>query len=194
MSKGYFVLTILIVFSVFSTNVFSQVGMKVHVGSSIPLSKFASSEINENNTGGAGIGLNIGLQLTQSLPINNLGLFAGVDFIYNRTKSGLKNELAKKSKEDIWDANIYISSYDYDVNSYSYINLPISTGLYFLKSINNRVSLKVETGLIYNFLKITDMETTVSRDEYYFEGNGFKTKNVVDERFKTKFDFTSNLG
>ncbi len=194
MSKGYFILTILIVFSVYSTDVFSQVGMKVHVGSSIPISKFESSEINEENTGGGAVGLNIGLQLTQSLPINNLGLFVGIDFLYNRTKSGLRNELAKKSKEDIWDARIYYSSYDYDVSLNNYINIPISTGLYFFKKINNRVSLKVETGLVYNFLKITDMKTTVSRDEYYFEGNGFNMKNIVDERFKTKFDFASNFG
>ena len=139
---------VMVLFTV--TNLFSQGSFSYHFGASVPSGKFADDDeddffLDENGrSGGAGLGLNFGVQYVYPLSTNGLGLFVGADITYNPLGKSIRDDI-----EDGYDA-------DTDITFPKYLNIPLSGGLHYTLKVNDKVSLFGKGGLAVNFLKVTN--------------------------------------
>ena len=119
-----------------------------HFGAAIPAGNFADDDIDDfmDGSGGAGLGLNFGLQYVYPLSENGLGLFAGVDINYN--------PLSKDVRDDFDDEYEYEED-DIDVKYPKYLNIPVTAGLHYTLNVNEKVSLYGKGGLAASFFKMT---------------------------------------
>ena len=66
---------------------FSQSRFNIHVGPAFPLSKIDMYTVNYSDiytvSSSAKTGINIGLQYSYQFPNRDIGIFAGLDFVYN---------------------------------------------------------------------------------------------------------------
>jgi len=141
------VFTVLLVLFAFIES-YSQSSFNIHLGPSIPLLDYSSENIDNEDAGGAGIGINFGLQYTYQLTESGLGLFAGLDFNYNGLKKDVKDDL-EKIFEDLVVTNIYFTHY-------KYFNIPVSAGLKYKYDADDKIALIGNAGLTINFLKVSD--------------------------------------
>lgn len=146
-------LTVLLI----SFNSFAQGNFEIHFGPSVPLSDFGNDDFDDEDAGGAALGLNVGLKYQYPLTENGLGLFGGIDVFYN----GLDSDI-KEGYEDLFDS-------DADITFNRYINIPISAGLMYEFKANEQVSLFGNIGLTSNFLNVTDLVVEVGNDEVTIE-------------------------
>ncbi len=88
-------------------------------------------------------------------PVNDkgLGIFGGVDLIYNPLKNDVKDDI----EDDMDD--------DADVTHLTYINIPISAGLNYTYPANEKVSIYGNVGLTLDFLKVTEMTIEIDKDK-----------------------------
>jgi hypothetical protein len=149
------------------TNVYSQGYFTANLGLCMPVGDFAEED--GSDAGGAGIGLGLGLQYTYKLMDNGLGLFGGVDILYNGLKGDVKDDL-----EQIWEDE---GLTDFDIKYPKYFNFPISVGLNFTYPANDQIALLANAGIALNILNMTNM-----------------TIEAEGEEMKTKFDMDSNIG
>ena len=120
------------------------------------LSKWALA--NEDGTEGyAGIGFNVGFDVTVALPVEGLGVFGGIDFFINTNKSALKDCLEEYSKDEVVHTT-YVSDVKY--KKPNFMNIPILFGLNYLHDFNNIVGIWGEAGIGPNFRLISDYEKT----------------------------------
>ena len=141
-----------------------QGAFKFHVGPSFATSDFGDDNVNDDDAGGAGIGINAGLDYLYPLTDNGLYLLGGLDISFNPLKG--------EYKEDIED-----QFGNADVTFFNYINVPVSAGLYYQFSPSEQVALFGNAGLAFNFLKITN----------------FKIENENSE-VDLSYGLTNNLG
>ncbi len=130
-------------------DLFSQSRLNIHVGPAFPLSKIDMYTISYNDytvSSSAKTGINIGLQYSYQFPNRGIGIFAGIDFVYN----DIINEY-KDSVESILGDFGY-ESFEFPKN----YNIPISAGLEYIYEINEKLSLLSSIGVTYNFFKVTD--------------------------------------
>ena len=140
----------LFLFSIcFVSNTYSQGNFSIHFGPSFPLSDFGSDDIDQENAGGAAVGINLGLQYSYPLAQSGFGLFAGVDFNYNGLRKDVKDD-AEKLYKGMGLSNL-------DIKFYKYINVPISAGLNYTYIADDKIGVFANAGLALNFLKMTDM-------------------------------------
>jgi hypothetical protein len=125
---------------------------QLHVGPSFPLSDFADDNMDNDHSGGAGIGFNLGGKYLYQINTNGLGLFIGADFNYNGLKSSVKDDLE----------NSFGSSGNIDIKYYKYINVPLLAGLNYTVYANEQIAGP-------DFLKMTNM--TVEADNEKVELN-----------------------
>lgn len=126
----------------------AQGKFSMHAGLAIPVMDFGSGDIEDEDAGGAALGLNLGLQYVYPLTESGLGLFGGIDFTYN----GLQKSIKDDSKE------LYeLLGINGDITFYKYINIPISAGLNFTHQANENTAIFANAGMVFNMLKITDM-------------------------------------
>ena len=105
----------------------AQNGFTIHLGPSVPMSDFGSSDAQDFDSHGTGVGFSIGCQYVYPLSESGLGLFGGLDFSYNG--------ISKKYKEELWN---YMEELGVDpedewgyLKYYNYLNMPISAGISF---------------------------------------------------------------
>lgn len=139
-----------------TTAAYSQGSASFHFGPTFPVSDFASDDFDDDDAGGAAVGLNIGLQYVYPLAENGLGIFGGIDFNYNGLKKDYKDDY-----EEFFEA---IGVYDADYKFPKYINVPISAGLNYTYQADEKVGVFANAGLALNFLKITEMEVEVNNE------------------------------
>jgi opacity protein-like surface antigen len=153
---------------------FSQSRFNIHVGPAFPLSKIDMYTVHYSDvytvSSSAKTGINIGLQYSYQFPNRGIGIFAGVDFVYN----DIINEF-KVSMDSIFSDFGY-KSYEFP----KYYNIPISAGLEYIYEINEKFSLLCNLGLTYNFFKATDYTFDYTSGDYAYEADwatnfGFKT-------------------
>jgi len=128
---------------------FSQSRYNIHVGLAFPLSKIDMYAISYNDytvSSSAKTGINVGLQYFYQFPNRGIGIFAGIDFVYN----DIINEY-KDSAESIL-GDLGHESFEFP----KYYNIPISAGLEYIYEINEKLSLFSSIGVTYNFFKVTD--------------------------------------
>ena len=141
-----------LLFLVLVIKTYSQGDFSIHLGSSIPVLDFASDDPNKYSGyyGSAAVGASIGIQYLYPLSGNGLGLFGEVDFMYNGIKKSMKNDI-EQSLEEL-GMNNESSKFP------KYINIPITAGLNYSKKTDQNIELFANLGLVFNFLKRTDME------------------------------------
>jgi len=142
-------ITIALLMMNLSINSFSQAGLTFNILGALPISDYGSDDINDENSGGAGIGIGIGMQYVRPLTPVGLGLFMGVDAIYGGLKNSIKDDF-EESYESLYGSGI-------DFTWPKIFNIPISAGLnYTLETGGGGMGVFVNAGLTYNFLKLTN--------------------------------------
>ncbi|MFT3739077.1 MAG: hypothetical protein QM786_09985 [Breznakibacter sp.] len=167
--KNFKIIVFVLLSVLFTERTYSQGSFSVHFGPSFPVMDFASDDTDNEDAGGAAVGLNVGLQYIYPLSENGLGLFGGIDFNYNGLKKGYKDDI-----EDLYES---IGLSGVDIKYYKYINVPITAGLNYTYEADDKIGVFANAGLALNFLKITDME---------FKVNG--------QTATTEMDVASNIG
>ena len=121
------------------------------------LSKWALDNIKEGTEGYAGIGFNVGFDVTVALPVEGLGGFGGIDFFFNTNKSALTDALEEYARNEVKVFD-YVSEVKY--SKPNFINIPILFGLNYLHNFNNIVGVWGEAGVGPNFRLISRYEKT----------------------------------
>lgn len=172
----------------FATQTYSQGNFSIHFGPSIPVMEFASDDLEDEDAGGAAVGLNVGLQYVYPLSESGLGLFGGIDLNYN----GLKKDV-KDATEELYE-NMGINNPD--IKFYKYINVPITAGLHYTYQADDKIGVFVNAGLAFNYLKITDMELESNGETATVEmdlanGFGFKLGGgiLINEKTSISIDY-----
>jgi opacity protein-like surface antigen len=167
--KNLKILAIVLLSACCMTKIYSQGNVSVHFGPSVPISDFGSDDIDDEDAGGAAVGLNVGLQYIYPLSESGLGIFGGIDFNYN----GLKNDV----KDDVEELYESMGINNPDIKFYKHINVPITAGLNYTYQADDKIGLFANAGLALNFFKITEME---------LKANG--------QTVKTEMDLANNIG
>jgi hypothetical protein len=134
-----------------STAIQAQKDLSAHFGISLPTNRFADVNLANTRSGGAGIGLNIGLEYRKPLKNENLSLVFNADIIFNPLSQDFKTDY-----EDIISSQV-------DVQFYNYFNLPISGGLLYHKEISENTKIFVKAGPSLNILKMTNFVLSDNR-------------------------------
>ena len=148
----------------FSSVAIAQGTFKLHVGPSFPTADYADDDTNDNDAGGAGIGINAGIDYLYPITETGFYLFGGLDVNFHGLKADVKEDL----EDQVGNA---------DVTFYNYLNVPVSAGLYYEINASDELSLFGNAGLAYNFLKLTNFKVE--------EGN-----TELDQ----KYDLSTKLG
>lgn len=119
------------------------------------LSKWALSNVKEGTDGYAGLGFNVGFDVTVTLPVEGLGVFGGIDIFYNMNNSALRDALDEYARNEVKVLD-YVSEVNY-VKPH-FINIPILFGLNYLHNFNHIVGIWGEAGLGPNFRMISRYE------------------------------------
>ncbi|MFK7809124.1 MAG: hypothetical protein AB8F74_15080 [Saprospiraceae bacterium] len=153
MKKLRLLLFFLITFLV-STIGNAQNNVSFHFGTALPLYDFGSSALDNEDAGGAATGLNAGIQLIYPISDNGFGIFGGIDFNYNALKKGVRNDI-----EELYESLGIVNA---EYNFFEYINIPLTTGVNYSFSTNEKFGLFLEAGLALNLLKVTNFELEVN--------------------------------
>ena len=116
--------------------------------------------INEDGTQGYGdLGFNVGFDVTLNLPAG-FGVFGGVDFFYNGTKS-----MCLDYFEDLSAAEIAINPNIKEISTSmpATMNIPVLFGVNYIHNFNNIVGVWGEAGVGPNFRLISSL---VTKTEY----------------------------
>lgn len=140
-----------------SVNAYSQSSFFFHAGPAFPISDFGNDDVDEDDAGGANVGLNLGGKYVYPLNNNGLGLFIGADLNYNGLKGSVKDYFE--------DQYSYLGVDDEDITYYKYVNVPVTAGLSGTYAGNGQVSVFGEVGIGVDFLKITDMTIEVNNKD-----------------------------
>ncbi len=152
--KNFKIIALLLLSICYTAKTYSQGNVTIHFGPSFPVSDFASDDIDDEDAGGAAVGINFGLQYIYPLSESGLGLFGGIDFNYNGLKKDVKDDV-----EELFES-MGINNADYKF--YKYINIPITAGLNYSYQADDKIGVFANAGFALNFMKITDMEIEVS--------------------------------
>lgn len=147
--KNLKLIVLVISLSVFCSNTFSQGKFVFNLQGSLPVSDYGSDDIDDEDSGGAAIGCGIGIQYVHPIMENGLGVFVGLDALYNGYKKSVKDDM-----EDLLEGLI---GTQLDIKWSKMLNFPISAGLNFTKSTDSGMGLFANLGLTYNFFKETDL-------------------------------------
>src|SRR5690349_15323623 len=121
MKKSVTLSTAILIALFLSVNAYSQSSFSLHAGPAFPVGDFGDDDVNDEDSGGAGIGINLGGKYLYSLNDKGLGLYVDVGFNFNALKKSVKDD----TKEALDD---YIGM-DADIKFYKYINVPLTAGL-----------------------------------------------------------------
>lgn len=158
-SKVFAFLTVVALLTI-SIPSFAQQGYFTgHVGAAFPMGDFGEEDMNDDDAGNAGPGLNIGGKYIYPLNENGLSLFGSLDLMYNGLKSDYKDDL-----EDLFDS-------DAEIQFFKYINVPVMGGINYSMKANEQISLFGEVGFGVNITKLTKfiIEEDNEEEEYSFD-------------------------
>ena len=167
--------TLVVALMLVSVIAFAQKPVKfgVYLGEATPLGAMGSGEIKKTveyplgdltnwalvdingKDGFADYGVNVGFDVTVSLPVEGLGVFGGIDFFYNSNKSALADCLEDYSKDEVVHTS-YVSEVKY--TKPNFMNIPILFGVNYIHNFNNIVGIWGEAGVGPNFRFISRYE------------------------------------
>jgi opacity protein-like surface antigen len=143
------VFVVIVLILITYTESYSQSRYNFHIGPSFPLSKidlygFGFNEYEVYSS--ARTGINIGFQYSYQIANSGIGLFAGIDFLYNG--------VIKEYKDSV---EHYLTIIGYESIEFpKYYNIPISTGIEYVLKTGGKLSLFSNIGITYNFFKASD--------------------------------------
>ena len=141
-----FLISILFVLTTVSST-FSQSRFDVHLGLAIPLSNFGLYGMNDDMSDPT-VGVNIGGKYSYLFSDNGIGVFVGIDFMYN----GINKEYKEEVEE-------WLEFFNTDQPKYhAYYNIPFSTGISYDFSLNENLVLSCNAGVTVNCLLISDLD------------------------------------
>jgi hypothetical protein len=131
----------------------------VNAGILIPTGKYASSDMDDPESGRASTGFGFGLEKVK--PVNDLGLGAifGIGIYVNGVSNSARDQILADIRE-----RSGIS--DPDIIWPKYINIPASVGFCFEQGVNELMSVTMNIGLILNLFKLTDFYVNDEVQEY----------------------------
>jgi hypothetical protein len=139
------VVLLLFIFS----NSFSQSSYNFHIGPSIPVSDYGVYTIHarEGDIRATGkLGIEVGFQYSYKWPARGFGLFSSIDFILG--------DISRK-----WINKAAEISVSYPLLSLpEYLYLPLSAGFFYQYEISESISLLCNSGMTFNYMKVTDNE------------------------------------
>ncbi|HLF63330.1 MAG TPA: outer membrane beta-barrel protein [Saprospiraceae bacterium] len=138
-----------------NTHSFSQGTFSGHIGPAIPLGAFAD-DFDFDTDGAAGLGLGVGVQYVYPLTENSIGLFGGIDIIFN----GLNKDIRNEFKDDNPGSTFTFSKY---------FNIPVSAGVHYTYALNEDLAIYGKLGPTASFLKITKFKWEEPGDADYIE-------------------------
>ena len=134
----------------FHNDSYSQSRFNIHIGPAFPVSKIDIYTINYSDvytvSSSAKTGINAGIQYAYQFPNRGIGIFAGLDFVYNDIINEYKVSMDTLMSGFGWENYVFPK----------YYNIPISAGLEYIYEINEELSLLSNVGMTYNFFKVTD--------------------------------------
>ena len=129
--------------------------------------------------GYAGMGFNLGFDVTYSLPVEGLGVFGGVDFFYNTNSSNITDALDSWGK--VWVVTTPFAS-EYNFSAPNFMNIPILFGVNYQHNFNNIVGIFGEAAVGPNFRLISQGKET------------FKYIGAADEEITYTYDSATTFG
>ena len=129
--------------------------------------------------GYADMGFGVGFDVTVALPVEGLGIFGGLDFIYNTNSSYITDAYNEWGKAYV-ALNPLCSEYKFVAPNF--MNIPVLFGVNYQYNFNNIVGLFCEAGVGPNFRVISSGEET------------FKYIGAEDEKITYSYDSATTLG
>jgi hypothetical protein len=172
MKNKLYCLFILVTALFWPASIYSQGYFSVHLGPAIPVGDFAEDNLNEDDAGGAGVGLNIGGRFSYPVTDIGLSLFVGTDLYFNGLQREVKDDI--EDRYDNWGIDV-------DIRYSKYINMPLFAGVNYTYKANDMISLFGDFGIGPDFMKIT--RTKVQAED-----------NEVILTYKTSTQFALKVG
>jgi hypothetical protein len=153
MKKIYSYFAILVIALFCSSQGFSQTRSSIHFGAAFPYSEFADDDFDDENSGFAAVGADIGFQLLFPINKSGLNLFCGIDVMYNGMSSDFKDEMERQYGNDI------------DIVYPKYFNIPIVGGINYALKVNEKLGFYGNFGIGPDFLKMTKLTVESGGEE-----------------------------
>jgi hypothetical protein len=131
----------------------SQNQYHIHLGTAIPISNFALYGMNDIMSDPT-VGINIGWKYLYRFTDKGIGVFAGIDFMYNGISKEYKEEVEK------WPDFLWTDPPKY----HAYYNIPISTGISYDFRLNDNLFLSCNAGITVNSLLISDLDIGIYKN------------------------------
>ena len=129
--------------------------------------------------GYAGMGFDLGFDVTVNLPVKGLGVIGGVDFFYN-TSSSYITDAYESYGGYLVALDPYLSEYDYVLPNF--MNIPILFGVNYQYNFNHIVGIFGEAGVGPNFRMITS-----GKEKYEYIG-------AANQEITYTYDSATTLG
>ena len=162
-------------------HIYSQSRFDVHLGPAFPLSKFGLYGINEYMSNPT-IGINTGVKYSYIFSEIGIGVFAGIDFMYNGIDKEYKEEVEKWS--DFLNAD--------PPKYHAYYNIPASTGLSYDFILYENLMLVCYAGLTFNYLLISDSDLGLyksSTEPAYSLGGKIGVSLIIKDKASINLDY-----
>ncbi|MEM6629749.1 MAG: outer membrane beta-barrel protein [Bacteroidota bacterium] len=124
----------------------AQGSLRLQIGPTFATGDFGDDNIlADNDAGGAGIGLGVGIQYLHPLSVEGLSLFGSLNINHFELKNDVKDDLESRAINNA------------DVTIGRYFSIPLAAGLSYQFEIEGNVALFTHFGLALNFLKLTSI-------------------------------------
>lgn len=159
----------------------SQSQYHIQLGAAIPISNFGLYGMNDIMSDPT-VGINIGGKYSYRFPDKGIGVFAGIDFMYNGISEEYKEEVEK------WPDLLWADPPKY----HAYYNIPFSTGISYDYRLNDNLLLSCNAGITVNCLLISDLDLGLYRfsiDPAFSLGGRIGTGLIIIDRFSISLNY-----
>ena len=149
--------------------------------------------LNEKGAQGyAGIGANIGFDVTVALPVEGLGVFGGIDFFINANNADIRSHFKDWQKQLEKEEGVSSAKF----NLPNLINIPILFGVNYLHNFNHIVGVWGEAAIGPNFRLITDCKFEEKYTALQSDSNGDYDEytQTIDYKAATTLGFKIGAG
>ncbi|MBP5643589.1 MAG: outer membrane beta-barrel protein [Bacteroidales bacterium] len=144
----------------------------------------------EGSEGYAGVGADLGFDVTVALPVEGLGVFGGIDFFLNSNKQVLRDCIDEEIKE--WEK--ISGNSKAKMNLPEMMNIPILFGVNYIHNFNNVIGIWGEAGIGPNFRLISKYEQKLEYSAAQPGVHGDFTEETTTLKYKTATTLGFKIG